>query len=228
MTPHINAKIGDYAETVLMPGDPKRAEFIATNFLSNVKLVNTVRNCLGFTGTYKNKEVSVQASGMGQPSIGIYTHELYSVYNVNSIIRIGTCGSFQKHINVGETVVATTSSSESSQVKDFIFAPSCDFNLLTSVIASLNNSNHSYHVGSVMSIDYFYHDNKDWWKPLEKLNVLAVDMETYMLYHTSMKFNRSALTVNLVSDNLHGGYELSPDERVINISNIVESVLESL
>lgn len=228
MTPHINAKLGDYADTVLMPGDPKRALFISNKFLTNVKIVNTVRNCLGFTGTYKNKRVSVQASGMGQPSIGIYTHELYNVYDVQTIIRIGTCGSFQKHINVGETVIATTSSSESSQVKDFIFAPACDYKLLTSVTKSLNNSNQTYHIGPIMSIDYFYHDDKDWWKPLEKLNVLAVDMETYMLYHTAMKFNRSALTVNLVSDNLHGGYELSPDERVNNISDIVESLLESL
>jgi purine-nucleoside phosphorylase len=228
MTPHNNAKIDDYADVVLMPGDPKRAEFISSNFLENVKLVNHVRGCLGFTGFYKNKKVSVQASGMGQPSIGIYSHELFQTYNVKQIIRIGTCGSFQKDITVGDVIIATTSSSESSQIKDVIFSPTCDYELLFSVLSSFKNTKQRFHVGSIMSIDYFYHENKDWWKSLEALNVLGVDMETYILYFNAMKFKRAALTVDLVSDNLHGGYELSPDERVTNVSNMIETVLESL
>lgn len=230
MTPHLNAPIGAYASTVLMPGDPKRAEYIANAFLSEVKKVNDVRGCLGFTGFYYDKRVSVQASGMGQPSIGIYSYELFTKYDVKNIIRVGTCGSFQKNINVGDIIVALTSSSESTQIRDYVFSPVCDYRLLHNLIDQLNVTidQDKVHIGAIMSIDAFYHDDLNWWKPLSDLNVLGVDMETYMLYYNAMRTKRSALTVNMVSDNLWGGYEMTPDERVSKVDEMVLAVLESI
>ena len=230
MTPHLNAPIDAYASTVLMPGDPKRAEYIANAFLSEVKKVNDVRGCLGFTGFYYDKRVSVQASGMGQPSIGIYSYELFTKYDVKNIIRVGTCGSFQKNINVGDIIVALTSSSESTQIRDYVFSPVCDYRLLHNLIDQLNVTidQDKVHIGAIMSIDAFYHDDLNWWKPLSDLNVLGVDMETYMLYYNAMRTKRSALTVNMVSDNLWGGYEMTPDERVSKVDEMVLAVLESI
>ena len=228
MTPHLNAPIGAYASTVLMPGDPKRAQYIADTFLSSVSQVNDVRGCLGFTGYYYDKKVSVQASGMGQPSIGIYSYELFTKYDVKNIIRVGTCGSFQEHINVGDIIVAMTSSSESTQIRDYVFSPSCDYTLLKNVANELNIEHNKVYIGPIMSIDSFYHDDPDWWKPLADLNILGVDMETYMLYYNAMRTNKSALTVNMVSDNLWGGYEMTPNERVTRVDEMVLAVLESL
>ena len=229
MTPHINAVVGDYAETVLMPGDPIRAHYIAKTFLDDVKVVNKVRNCLGFTGYYKGKKISVQASGMGQPSIGIYSYELFSFYDVKNIVRIGTCGSFQQNVEVGDSVVAMTSSSESSPIgNNMTFCPAADYKLLTRVVTQFEKDMVPHHVGSIVSIDHYYHENPDWYKPLQKLGVLGVDMETYMLYYTAMRSRCSALTVNMVSDSLVTGKDMSSNDRVKKINATVLTVLNSL
>ena len=196
MTPHIEAKNGDYAKTVLLPGDPLRAKFIAESFLDDVILVNSVRNCLGYTGTYKGKKISVQASGMGHASLGIYVHELYNFYDVENIIRVGTCGGISDSVKVGDIVAAMTSFTDSSVT-----------------------------VGAVCSNDYFYQPNSDWWKPLKDVGVLAVDMETTMLYTIAMRFGKSALTVNQVSDHLSGGESYSSIQRERGVVKLVENTL---
>lgn len=228
MTPHLNAPIDGYADIVLMPGDPIRAKYIAENFLTHVELVNDIRGCYGYTGAYHDKRVSVQASGMGQPSIGIYSYELFTRYNVQKIIRIGTCGSFQQHINVGDVILAMTSSSESTQIRDFIFSPCCDYALLYEIVNQFKFTSINHYIGAITSIDSFYHDDPEWWKKLSQLNILGVDMETYMLYYNAMRTKKSALTVNMVSDNLWGGYEMSSSERVTKVDRMVKCVLESI
>ena len=222
MTPHIEATIGEYADIVLMPGDPLRAKFIAHTFLDNVVCVNTVRNCLGFTGFYKGKRVSVQASGMGQPSIGIYATELFKFYGVEKIIRVGTCGSLQENIKCGDIVVAINALTENSN----IISKCCDLDIYINVLETLKDSYTCS--GTILSTDTFYHDNSEWYVPYKKQSILAVDMETYILYNISSKMNKKALTVNLVSDNVITKESLSFQERVTRVEQMTEYILESL
>jgi len=229
MTPHINAKPGDYADTVLMPGDPARAAFIVKHFLDDAICVNDVRNNEGYTGTFKGKRISVQASGMGQPSIGIYSNELYNFYGVEKIVRVGTCGAFHENMNLGDVVVAMTASTDNSPVKSYNLAPHCDFDMMRDVIYCLTDHNIKHHVGSILSTDYFYnHENEGAWKKIKKLGILGVDMETHMLYYTSMRYGKKALTVNMVSDNLETREEFSSADRVTAVYAMVGTVLESL
>ena len=227
-TPHIEAKVGDYAETVLLPGDPLRAKWIADNFLDDVVKVNSVRNCLGYTGTYKGKRVSVQASGMGHASLGIYVHELYNVYNVKNIIRVGTCGGISDKVKVGDIVVAMTSFTDSSItdniVPGFKFSPCCDYKLLKSFLECCPDA----HVGAICSNEYFYQPDQNWWKSLQNVGVLAVDMETAMLYTIAMRFGKSAITVDQVSDHLAGGHEYSSQERETGLDQLMKGVLQCL
>lgn len=228
MTAHIEAKLGDYYPTVLMPGDPLRAKYIAENFLTDVICVNTVRNCLGYSGKYKGKEVSVQSSGMGQPSLGIYAHELYNFYNVDTIIRVGSCGGISEKVKVGDIVVALTASTDSAMTNTlahgFSISPCCDYNLLKNFMDKNPNS----HVGAMVSNDYFYQPYTNWFVPLGTMGVLAVDMETHILYAISMAHNKKSLSVNTVSDHLLGGKEMSSKERETGLNPMIQSVLESL
>lgn len=228
MTPHNEAKVGDYHDVVLMPGDPLRAKYIAEKFLTDVKCVNTVRNCLGFSGLYKGKGVSVQASGMGQPSLGIYVHELYNIYNVKSIIRVGSCGGISPEVKIGDIVVAMTASTDSAMTKNLIgnfnLSPVCDYELLISYMLSNPNAK----VGSMIANDYFYQPEENWVNPLADFGILGVDMETHLLYALSMKFNKKALSVNTVSDHLISGGALSSKERETGFDEMIVSVLESL
>ena len=228
MTPHIEAKVGDYAETVLLPGDPLRAKYIADNFLEDAVKVNSVRNCLGYTGTYKGERVSVQASGMGHASLGIYVHELYNFYDVKNIIRVGTCGGISEDVKVGDIVVAMTSFTDSSVtdniVPGFKFSPCCDYGLLKNFLKQCPDA----HVGAVCSNEYFYQPNMDWWKPLRDVGVLAVDMETTMLYTIAMRFGKSALTVNQVSDHLSGGESYSSFERETGLNDMILHILNGV
>jgi purine-nucleoside phosphorylase len=229
MTPHIEASQGEYASTVLMPGDPLRAKWIAETFLQDVKLVNTVRNCLGYTGYFNNKLVSVQASGMGQASLAIYATELFKFYNVENIIRVGTCGGFHSKMNTGELVLALTASTDSNlQLDSWIVSPCCDFNLLNNVIKQIENKNYMYHIGAICSTDQYYNDNENWWRKFKDYNMLGVDMETYQLYLLAMKYNKKALTVNTVSNNLVTKKELSSTERERGLNSMIEVVLNSL
>jgi purine-nucleoside phosphorylase len=230
MTPHINAEPGDYAETVLLPGDPLRAKHIAETFLSDVKLVNSARNCLGYTGYYNNKRISVQASGMGQPSMGIYVHELCNVYGVENIIRVGTCGSLQPNIHIGDCVVALSAATDSrvteSLTPRFTLSPCCDYSLLSSFMEQAKDI--TVHVGQITSNDAYYQEDDNWWKVLGNYGVLAVDMETHLLYNITSKFKKKALTVNMVSDTLCNSTSLSITEKETGMDNIIRMVLNSV
>jgi purine-nucleoside phosphorylase len=223
MTPHIEAASDAYANVVLMPGDPKRARFIAENFLSDLRLVNTVRDCWGYTGTYKGTKVSVQASGIGQPSLAIYATELFDFYNVDTIIRIGTCGSFHDHVRCNDIVIADASFQEGDQDQ----LAHADPMLLKNIQHQLQQHQLCYHVGVVVSNNNYYQQDANWWKPLQQKHCLGVDMETYMLYRIASRNNKKALTVNLVSDNLSTKEDIG-SMRVAGVEKMVCAVLDSM
>ena len=227
MTPHIEAKPGDYADTVLLPGAPLRAKWIAETFFNDPVQVNGVRNCLGYTGTYNGKRISVQAGGMGMPSNAIYITELFKFYNVEKIIRVGSCGGIAKHVQVGDIVAATTASTDSAMgrqlVKDFQISPSVDNELLQSFLKHCPLA----HVGSIVSNDYFYQPNEHWWKELQTYGTLAVEMETYILYTLAAQFDKKALSVNTVSDHFeYTNKNMTPKERETGFSEMIEAVLK--
>jgi len=227
MTPHIEAKPNDYADTVLLPGDPLRAKWIAETYFDDLVQVNGVRNCLGYTGTYNDKRISVQAGGMGMPSNAIYITELFKFYNVEKIIRVGSCGGIAKHVQVGDIVAATTASTDSAMgrqlVKDFQISPSVDNELLQSFLKHCPLA----HVGSIVSNDYFYQPNEHWWKELQTYGTLAVEMETYILYTLAAQFDKKALSVNTVSDHFEYTNEnMTPKERETGFSKMIEAVLK--
>ena len=227
MTPHIEAKPNDYADTVLLPGDPLRAKWIAETYFDDLVQVNGVRNCLGYTGTYNDKRISVQAGGMGMPSNAIYITELFKFYNVEKIIRVGSCGGIAKHVQVGDIVAATTASTDSAMgrqlVKDFQISPSVDNELLQSFLKHCPFA----HVGSIVSNDYFYQPNEHWWKELQTYGTLAVEMETYILYTLAGQFNKKALSVNTVSDHFeYTNKNMTPKERETGFSEMIEAVLK--
>lgn len=228
MTPHLEARTGAYSDTVLMPGDPLRAKWIAENFLENAVKVNSVRNCLGYTGTYKGRKVSVQASGMGQASLGIYAHELYNFYGVEKIVRVGSCGGIAPHLKVGDVVVALSAATDNAMTDNlapgFRLSPCCDYNMLRDYMSQ----NSDAFVGQMVSNDYFYQPDSDWHITLEKLGILAVDMETHVLYSLANRFGKKALSVNTVSDHLTSGEQMSSKEREQGLGFMVETVLASL
>ena len=227
-TPHIEAHVGAYHETVLMPGDPLRAKWIAENFLDKYEVVNKVRNCLGYSGTYKGKKVSVQASGMGQASLGIYAHELYNVYNVETIIRVGSCGGIAPDLKIGDIVVAMSAATDSAMTENLIpgfkLCPCCDYHLLKNYM----KQNPIASVGQMVSNDYFYQPDFKWHEKFARMGVLAVDMETHVLYSLAMRFGKRALSVNTVSDHLSSGEEMTSLEREQGLNYMIRSVLESL
>ena len=228
MTPHIEANYGDYHPIVLMPGDPLRAKWIAETYLDDVKTVNTVRNCLGFSGTVNGINVSVQSSGMGQASLGIYVHELYNFYGVESIIRVGSCGGISPLVNLGDVVVAMTASTDNAMTKNlapgFTVSPCCDYGLLKSFMDVYPTA----FVGSMVANDYFYQPDPNWYKALSDLGTLAVDMETHVLYSLAMRFGKKALSVNTVVDHVSFDQHMSSKERETGLSNMIESIIESL
>lgn len=231
MTPHNQAKKGDIAKIVLMPGDPLRAKFIAEKFLENPKKINNVRNMFGYTGTYKGKEISVMGSGMGIPSIGIYSHELYTDYDVDTIIRVGSCGAYNSDLKLFDIVVAMGASSDSNFAHQFNLPGNisaiADFDLLRKAVLSAEKLNKKVHVGSVFSSDIFYNNNKDEWKMWEKMGILAVEMESYGLYLTAQSLGKKALTVLTVSDSFHFDEKTTPEEREKSFDEMIEVVLLS-
>tara|TARA_Y100000004_G_scaffold197087_1_gene269656 strand:+ start:1987 stop:2664 length:678 start_codon:yes stop_codon:yes gene_type:complete len=224
MTPHNRANSTDYAETVLLPGDPLRAKWIAETYFDNPKLVNDVRNCLGYTGTYKGKPISVQAGGMGMPSNSIYITELYKFYNVQTIIRVGSCGGISKDLKVGDIVAATTASTDSNMNKHLgiDYSPTCTWELLK----SYTDKYPEVKVGSIMSTDYFYNTNPVWWKEHQRLGTLAVEMETYMLYTLAAQFNKKSLSVCTVADHFEEKEQMTAKERETSFTKMIEGVLE--
>jgi len=228
-TPHITAKIGDFAPTVLMPGDPLRSKFIAETFLENPVLVNNVRGVQGYTGTYNGKKVSVMASGMGMPSIGIYSYELFNFYGVENIIRIGSAGMISQKLKVRDVVAGMSAYTNSSFGKQFGFdgnlAPACDFNLLSKAVEAAKKIGQDLVCGSVYSSDMFYDESAPLGK-LQNLGVLCVEMEAAALYLNAARAGKNALALLTISDNPFTGEGLSAEERQNTFTQMMKIALE--
>ena len=231
MTPHNHAKPGDYAEAVLMPGDPLRAKWIAENFLDDARQVNSVRNCLGFTGSFKGKPVSVQASGMGQPSLSIYAHELINSYGVKRLIRVGTCGGLNAKVKVRDLVLAQAASTDSTLVRGrfgpYNFAPIADFGLLRAAVEKAEAAGLPWHAGNMLSSDVFYHENGfEGYDRLPQHGVIGVEMEAAALYTLAARFGVRALTICTMTDCLITGAEIDADARQTSLRDMVSLALE--
>ncbi len=232
MSIHIGAKKGEIAETILLPGDPLRAKFIAENYFENVVQYNDVRGMYGFTGTYKGERISVQGSGMGVPSTSIYVNELISEYDVKKLIRVGTCGAMQENINVRDIILAQGATTD-SQVNRLVFegidyAPLADFNLLKNAYETAEQKGLTTHVGNVFTSDVFYRDNGEEINALlSRYKVLAVEMETTALYTLAAKFNRQALSILTVSDHIITGELTTSEERQTSFNAMMELALET-
>lgn len=229
-TPHNNAKKGDIAKTVLMPGDPLRAEFIAKTYLENPVCYNNVRGMLGFTGTYKGTEISVQGSGMGMPSIGIYSYELYNEYDVDNIIRIGTAGAIAENVNLRDIVIAMGACTNSNYAMQYnlpgTFSPVASYNLLKNAAEAAENHDCKFHVGNVFSSDTFYDDANSLAK-WQKMNVLAIEMESAALYMNAARSGKNALCILTVSDCPLKGLSTTAEERQTSFTDMMEIALET-
>jgi purine-nucleoside phosphorylase len=232
MTPHNHAKPDDYAEAVLLPGDPLRAKWIADNFLKDAKLVNSVRNCLGYTGTWNGKRVSVQATGMGQPSLSIYVHELINVYGVKTLVRIGTCGGLNARVKVRDLIIAQAASTDSTIVNDgfgpFNFSPIADYGLLRAAADRAEEKGMRYHVGNMLSSDIFYHvePGMEGYGRLPAHGVIGVEMESAALYTLAARFDVRALTVCTMTDCLITHEEISAEDRQTSLKDMVTLCLD--
>lgn len=229
-TPHIQANLGDFAKTVLMPGDPLRAKYIADTYLTNVKQVNKVRNMFGFTGTYQGKLVSVMASGMGMPSMGIYAHELFTEFAVDTIIRVGTTGAYLPTAKLYDIIIAQGASTDSNwasqfQLKNGTFSALGSFTLVEQAVKACREQNIPFHVGNVLSSDVFYDVDPDKWKKWAALGVLGVEMEAYALYATAARLGKKALAIMSVSDSFHYHEILTPSEREVGLKKMLEVAL---
>ena len=230
MSTHIAAKKGEIAESVLLPGDPLRAKFIAENFLEGAVCYSTVRNMFGFTGAYKGKRVSIQGTGMGQPSMSIYVNELFRFYDVQAAIRIGTCGAVQPSTNLRDVILASAACSDSAILTQRFgalhFAPSADFTLLDKAHRAAEARGLKHVVGAVASSDLFYDDN-DNWKLWAKYGVLGIEMEAAELYTLAALFNRRALALLTVSDHIARGETTTAEERQTTFTHMVEIALDA-
>lgn len=231
-TPHIEAARGDFAETVLMPGDPLRAQALAKNYLQDVRQVNSVRNMLGFTGTFNGKAVSIMGSGMGMPSISIYAHELFDYYGVKQIIRVGTCGGLLADMQVGDLVLASAASTDSAmnrqRFSNWDFAAGADFDLLTRVHDLAVKKGLNIRTGNVFASDWFYHPDESFIKQVQKMGILALDMESAALYALAQQHGRRALTILSVSDVIPTGERASHETRQNAFGTVIEVVLEAV
>ncbi|MFW6365410.1 MAG: purine-nucleoside phosphorylase [Spirochaetota bacterium] len=230
MSIHIGAQKGDIADTVLLPGDPLRAKFVADTYLDNDSCYNTVRNMLGNTGTYNGKRVSVQGSGMGMPSISIYATELITQYGVKRIMRIGSCGSLQEEIRIRDIILAQSASTNSAVNRIRFgglidYAPTADFALLMNAYNAAVKKGVYVRVGNIFSSDDFYSDNENWWKPMAEYGVLAVEMECAALYTVAAKYDVEALTFLTVSDSLVTGEATTSEERQSTFTEMMEIAL---
>ena len=229
-TPHIAAKAGDFAKTVLMPGDPLRAKFIAENYLENAVLVNNVRGVQGYTGYYKGKRVSVMASGMGMPSIGIYSYELFKFFDVENIIRIGSAGAMSDLVKVRDIVFALGASTDSNFAHQYAlpgtYANVCSYELLESSVKTAREMGVKHHVGNVLSTDVFYSelDTVSIWG---KMGVLAVEMEAAALYMNAARLNKNALAILTVSDHLITGEATTAEERQTSFTDMMMLALRA-
>ena len=224
-TPHNAAKVGEIAETVIMSGDPLRAKFMSEKFLDNAACFNTVRNMFGYTGMYQGRPVSVMGHGMGMPSIGIYTYELYHFYGVRQIIRVGTAGSIQKGINIGDIILAQGACTDSNYLHQYglpgTYAPIADFDLLSRAVDKCKEMGVDYQVGNVLSSDIFYDDNKEWHQ-WQKMGILALEMESAALYANAARAGRKALALFTVSDNLIEAKAATAEQRQQAFTDMME------
>ena len=228
-TPHIGAQKGEIAETVIMAGDPLRVKFIAENFIENPVQLNNVRGMLGFTGTYKGKRVSVMGHGMGIPSIGIYTYELFNFYDVKTIMRVGSAGSYSMDLHLGDLVIAQGACTDSNYGSQYelpgTFAPIADFDLLRAAAASCEAHGFRYKVGTVVSSDVFYSANpktEQWCK----MGVLAVEMEASALYMNAAYAGKRALTICTISDHVLTGEKTTAEQRQTTFTNMIQVALD--
>lgn len=229
-TPHITAKAGDFAETVLMPGDPLRAKYIAETYLENPVLVNNVRGVNGYTGTYRGKRVSVMASGMGQPSIGIYSYELFAFYDVKNIIRVGSCGSFHPNLHARDIVIAMGACTNGNYASQYrlpgTFCPLASYDLVRRAADACERQGVRYMVGNILSSDTFYDDANsglEW----AKMGVLGVEMESAALYCNAARLGKNALCICTVSDSfIYPEENTTAEERQVSFTKMMEIALE--
>jgi purine-nucleoside phosphorylase len=229
MSTHINARKGDIAETVLLPGDPLRAKWIAETFLENAKCYNKVRGMLGFTGEYDGKRISVQGSGMGVPSAMIYYHELIAMFGAKTLIRVGTAGSYQEEIGIRDVVLAmsasTTSSINNDRFRSAHFAPTADFDLFRKAIGYADAQNINIKAGNVLTHDLYYEDDLEDYRKWAEYGVLCVEMETAGLYSIAARHGVKALSILTISDSLVTGQVTSPEDRERSFSDMVNIAL---
>lgn len=230
-TPHINAEKGDFAKTVLMPGDPLRSKYIAENFLRDTKLVNNVRGVHGYTGTYKGKPVSVMASGMGIPSIGIYSYELFNFFDVENIIRVGSAGAVSPSLDIYDLVAGMGACTDSDFARQFglsgTFAPIADFTLLTKCVEEGKKLGADIHVGNLISSDTFYSDDTEAFAGWKKMGVLAIEMEAAALYMNAARAGKRALALCTISDCPEKGTETTAEEREKSFTQMMEIALNT-
>ncbi|MCL1810194.1 MAG: purine-nucleoside phosphorylase [Clostridiales bacterium] len=232
MSTHINAaNKGDIAESILLPGDPLRAKFIAENFLESPRLYNEVRGMYGYTGTYKGVPVSVQGTGMGMPSMGIYSWELIKEYGVRNLIRVGSAGSFHENVKIKDIVFAMGASTDSNYVHAFDvpgnFAPVCSWQLIQKARASAEKLHMPVHAGNVVSCDVFYELGDEWWKKWARMGVLAVEMEAAALYMNAAYLGADALCIVTVSDHFVTGERATTEERQNSFTGMMKIALEA-
>ena len=231
MSIHIAAKVGDIAETVLLPGDPKRAKWIAENYLEDIFCYTDIRGMSGFTGTYKGKKVSVQGTGMGIPSISIYITELMKDYGVKNLIRVGSAGSYQEDVKVRDVVIAMSASTDSNinnrRFNGANYSPTANFELFRTTLKVAEEKNIKIKAGNVLTSDEFYNDNGDYYRKWADFGVLAVEMETAGLYTLAMKYKAKALSILTISDSLVSPEITSAEEREKTFSEMIELALET-
>ena len=229
-TPHNQAQVGEIAQTVLMPGDPLRAKFLAETYLEDVHQFNAVRNMLGYTGTYKGKKVSIMGSGMGQQSIGIYSHELFSQYGVEAIIRIGSCGALVENVHLRDVIIAQGACTDSNFAHQFelpgTYSAISSYDLLEKAVAHAKEKNVNYHVGNIIASDIFYHFDQGTTQKWASMGCLGVEMESYALFATAARLGKKALTLLTVSDSLVTDEQTTPEEREKTFTAMMEIALE--
>ena len=231
-TPHINTDGNKIAESILLPGDPLRAKFIAENFLTDVVQFNSVRNMFGFTGKYNGKEVSVMGTGMGMPSIGIYSYELITKFGVKNLIRIGSCGALQENLKVYDVIIAQGASTNSNYASQYglpgTFAPIASYELLSKAVKVANDLNIDVHVGNILSSDTFYDDNAEAHLLWKKMGILGIEMEAAALYMNAARLGAKALSILTVSDNIITKEETTARERQRAFVNMMKISLEMI
>ncbi|AJA45505.1 purine-nucleoside phosphorylase [Frischella perrara] len=231
-TPHINANLGDFAETVLMPGDPLRAKFIAETFLDNFHEVTNVRNMLGYTGEYQGKRISVMGHGMGIPSCSIYATELITQYGVKNIIRVGSCGAISQNVNLRDIVIGMGACTDSKvnriRFMDHDFAAIADYDLIHNAVQAAKLKNIPVKVGNLFSTDLFYTPQPELFDVMEKYNILGVEMEAAGIYGLAAEYQAKALTICTVSDHIRRGEKLSAQERQFSFNEMITIALESV